>query len=63
MLLPGGTIALAWNATRIARAEMVGLMQLHTQLQVRTDPPYTQFEHVVDRVIKKRDIIIAVNAI
>ncbi len=63
MLLPGGTIALAWNATRIARAEMVGLMQLHTQLQVRTDPPYTQFEHAVDRVIKKRDIIIAVNAI
>lgn len=60
MLLPGGTIALAWNATRIKRAEMVELIQKHTQLQVRNDPPYTQFEHTVDRVIKRRDIIVAV---
>jgi tRNA G10 N-methylase Trm11 len=60
MLLPGGTITLAWNATRIKRAEMVELIQKHTQLQVRNDPPYTQFEHTVDRVIKKRDIISAV---
>ncbi|HWS84668.1 MAG TPA: hypothetical protein VN207_10455 [Ktedonobacteraceae bacterium] len=60
MLLPGGTIALAWNATRIKRTEIVELMQLHTNLQVRSDPPYTQFEHTVDRVIKKRDIIVAV---
>ncbi len=60
MLLPGGTIALAWNATRIKRIEMVELIQRHTQLQVRNDPPYTQFEHTVDRVIKKRDIIVAV---
>jgi hypothetical protein len=63
MLLPGGTIALAWNATRIKRSEMVELMQSHTQLQIRNDPPYTQFEHMVDRVIKKRDVIVAVNAV
>lgn len=60
MLLPGGTIALAWNATHIKRVEMVELMQKYTQLQVRDDPPYTQFEHPVDRVIKKRDILVAV---
>jgi len=63
MLLPGGTIALAWNATRIARTEMAELVQMHTQLQVRNDPPYTQFEHAVDRVIKKRDIIVAVKGV
>jgi hypothetical protein len=60
MLLPGGTIALAWNATRIKRAEMVELIQKHTQLLIHNDPPYTQFEHIVDRVIKKRDIVVAV---
>jgi hypothetical protein len=60
MLLPGGTIALAWNATRIKRVEMLELMQQNTQLQVCNDPPYTQFEHMVDRVIKRRDIVVAV---
>ncbi|HEY6406398.1 MAG TPA: hypothetical protein VIY29_02910 [Ktedonobacteraceae bacterium] len=60
MLLPGGTLALAWNATRIERANMLALLEDHTQLAVRNDPPYTQFEHTVDRVIKKRDIVVAV---
>jgi hypothetical protein len=27
---------------------------------VRNDPPYTQFVHTVDRVIKKRDVLVAV---
>jgi hypothetical protein len=62
MLLPGGTIALAWNATRIERATLVSLFERHTQLQVRNEPPFTQFEHPVDRVIKRRDIIVAVKA-
>jgi 16S rRNA G966 N2-methylase RsmD len=60
MLFPGGTIALAWNATRIKRPEMAGLIQKQTQLQVLNNTPYTQFEHAVDRVIKRRDIIVAV---
>jgi hypothetical protein len=60
MLLPGGTVALAWNATRIERSAMVELLQQQTALQVRDDPPYTQFAHTVDRVIKRRDIIVAV---
>jgi len=60
MLLPGGTIALAWNANSIKRSEMTELIQKYTQLQICNDQPYTQFEHRVDRVIKKRDIVVAV---
>jgi hypothetical protein len=62
ILLPGGTIALAWNATRIERAAMIDLVEQQTQLRIRNDPPYTQFVHTVDRVIKKRDILVAVKS-
>jgi hypothetical protein len=62
MLLPGGTVALAWNATRIGRAALTELVEQHSQLRVRNDPPYTQLAHTVDRVIKKRDILVAVRA-
>ena len=61
MLLPGGTLALAWNATRIERAAMVELIESSTKLRVRNDEPFTQFAHAVDRVIKKRDIIVGVS--
>lgn len=60
ILLPGGTLALAWNATRIERAAMIELIEKHTQLRVCKNPPYTQLAHTVDRVIKKRDILVAV---
>jgi hypothetical protein len=60
LLLPGGTLALAWNATRIERAAMIELLERSTHLRVRNDPPYTQLTHTVDRVIKKRDIVIGV---
>jgi hypothetical protein len=62
ILFPGGTIALAWNATRIERTAMVDLVKQQTQLRIRDDPPYTQFVHTVDRVIKKRDILVAVKS-
>ncbi len=62
LLLPGGTIALAWNATRIEREAMIELVERRTSLHVRNDPPYTQFAHAVDRVIKKRDILVGVAA-
>ncbi len=62
MLLPGGTVALSWNATRIERAAMIDLVEKYTHLRIRNDPPYTQFEHTVDRVIKKRDILVAVKS-
>lgn len=60
LLLPGGTLALAWNATRIERTALVELVERSIQLKVRNDPPYTQFVHAVDRVIKRRDIVVAV---
>lgn len=60
ILLPGGTLALAWNATRIERTEMVELLVRCARLRVCNDPPYTQLAHTVDRVIKKRDILVAV---
>ncbi|GER87142.1 DNA methylase [Dictyobacter vulcani] len=62
MLLPGGTLALAWNATRVERTDMLALLQEHTQLQVLNEGPYTQFVHPVDRVIKRRDLLVAVKA-
>ena len=62
ILLPGATIALAWNATRIERSAMIGLLEQYTRLQIRNDPPYTQYVHTVDRVIKKRDILVAVKS-
>ena len=60
LLLPGGTLALAWNATRIERSDLTRLIDRHTSLHIREEPPYTQLAHTVDRVIKKRDIVIAV---
>ena len=41
---------------------MLDLVEKYTHLCVRSDPPYTQFEHTVDRVIKKRDILVAVKS-
>ena len=60
LLLPGGTLALAWNATRIERDAMVELVEKYTHMGVRNEPPYTQMAHTVDRVIKRRDIVVAV---
>ncbi|HLZ59048.1 MAG TPA: hypothetical protein VKR06_19060 [Ktedonosporobacter sp.] len=62
LLLPGGTLALAWNATRIERSAMVELIEQHTQLRICNEPPYTQLAHAVDRVIKKRDIVVGVRS-
>ncbi len=63
VLVPGGTLALAWNATRIERANMVELVEQYTHLKVRNEAPYTQLAHTVDRVIKKRDIVVAVKTL
>ena len=60
MLFPGGTLALAWNATRVERRNMLQLVEQYTHLKVKNDPPYTQLVHTVDRVIKRRDILVAV---
>jgi predicted RNA methylase len=59
-LLPqGGTLTYAWDATRFTRAEMVSLVETTAPLVVLNTPPYDQLAHRVDRVIKRRDILVA----
>jgi hypothetical protein len=60
LLLPGGAMALSWNATRIERASMIELFEQHTKLHIMKSPPYTELPHTVDRVIKRRDVLVAV---
>lgn len=62
LLFPDGTLALAWNATHIERAVMVEFVERHSHLRVLNDPPYTQLAHTVDRVIKKRDVVVGVKS-
>ncbi|HEY7417360.1 MAG TPA: hypothetical protein VH593_19405 [Ktedonobacteraceae bacterium] len=62
MLFPGGTLALAWNATHIERAVMVEFIERHSHLCLLNEPPYTQLAHTVDRVIKRRDVVVGVKS-
>jgi hypothetical protein len=59
-LLPvGGTLVFAWDATRFARSEMAGHVAANAPLVVLDTPPYDQLAHRVDRVIKRRDVLVA----
>ena len=60
VLVPGGALALAWDATRLPREQLSDALEDHCGLEVREDGPYASFEHRVDRVIKKRDVLVAV---
>ena len=59
LLPPGGTLTFAWDATRFERAEMQALVEATAPLVVLHTPPYNQLAHRVDRVIKRRDILVA----
>jgi SAM-dependent methyltransferase len=60
MLEPGGVIAFSWDATRFGRAEMLTAVQTAVPgLQVLDHTPYNALAHTVDRVIKRRDILVA----
>ena len=59
ILAPGGVIAMSWDATRFARADMIELVQAAAPWQVVQQPPYDRLGHRVDRVIKRRDVIVA----
>jgi predicted RNA methylase len=59
-LLPsGGTLVYAWDATRFERGEMIALIENLAPLTILNQPPYDQLAHRVDRVIKRRDILVA----
>ncbi len=59
LLLPGGGMALAWDATRFPRAEMLAQVKMAGGLEALNEPPYDQLAHRVDRVIKQRDVLVA----
>ena len=62
VLVPGGALALAWDATRLPRERLRAALVDHCGLEVRDDGPYASFEHRVDRVIKQRDVLVAVKS-
>lgn len=58
-LLPGGALALAWEASRLKRAEAIALVEgARRGLRVLDEPPYGDLEHQVDRAIKRRDVLV-----
>ncbi len=59
MLPPGGAMALAWESTRFPRADMIALVESAGPLAVFDKPPYNMLAHRVDRVIKRRDVLVA----
>ena len=59
-LLPAeGAMVLAWESTRFSRADMVALIEAVAPLTVLQQPPYDRLAHRVDRVIKRRDVVVA----
>jgi SAM-dependent methyltransferase len=60
VLLPGGAMALAWDATRLPREKLTEVVSANSGLAVRDDGPYAELEHRVDRVIKRRDVLVVV---
>lgn len=61
-LRKGGTIALAWDATRFDRTAMIALLQ-HSlvatpAVEILDSPLYQSLQHGVDRVIKARDVVV-----
>ncbi len=59
LIAPGGVVAFSWDATRFAREEMAALVSATAPLAVVDRPPYDRLGHRVDRVIKRRDAIVA----
>jgi tRNA G10 N-methylase Trm11 len=59
LLPPGGALVLAWESRRLPRPEMIELIEASGTLVVLDDPPYNRMAHRVDRVIKRRDVIVA----
>ncbi|MBR1179140.1 hypothetical protein JQ617_34605 [Bradyrhizobium sp. KB893862 SZCCT0404] len=59
LLLPGGCMAFSWDSTRFTREDMVAFVQDTAPFDVVQTPPYDNLAHRVDRVIKRRDVIVA----
>jgi len=59
-LRPGGAMALAWESSRFAREAFSAQVESLSGLEVRQSPPYDALAHRVDRVIKRRDVLVVV---
>jgi len=59
LLVAGGAIAFSWDSTRLDREEMMALVGKVADLEVVNRPPYDRLAHRVDRVIKRRDVLVA----
>ncbi len=58
MLRPGGGLALAWDATRLPREEMLAAAsQAAPDMEFLDTAPWNGLTHAVDRVIKRRDVL------
>ena len=60
LLRDGGALTLAWDSTRFSRSDMLALVDSEGSFDVLDDPPYDSMAHRVDRVIKHRDVLVAV---
>lgn len=57
VLKPGGVVVVAWNSFLVSRHKLAELF-INYGFQVLSDTPYDEFEHMVDKSIK-RDIVVA----
>jgi hypothetical protein len=62
LLVPGAALALSWDATQVRRETIVSIVGDVCGLTVRAEPPYEALAHRVDRVIRERDVLVAVKA-
>lgn len=57
-LEPGGAIIFSWDATRFPREQMIAHAESCCTLRARQGGPYDAMAHAVDRVIRKRDVVV-----
>jgi SAM-dependent methyltransferase len=58
VLLPGGALAIAWDASSLRRPAAIETVEQHFGLRVLDEPPFNMLEHQVDRQIKHRDVLV-----
>ncbi|MEM7533008.1 MAG: hypothetical protein AAF639_12585 [Chloroflexota bacterium] len=61
VLQKGGVMVYSWDATRFPRDEMISVVQTvcpPSVLSVLNGPPYNTLAHPIDRVIKRRDVLV-----
>lgn len=56
---PESVLALAWDATRLPRPTLIEWVEEGGEWQVLHEPVYEALAHPVDRVIKRRDVVVA----